>query len=302
MKPSYQKIDVDPAFPVRAIYMNSQPGRDLFYCHWHPNIEIIHVLEGKVRLYIDHIPHDLDVGDLCIINPNQVHFGNERNQIYSKVQLVVLSYDILPYSHDDLYFQKFIAPLQSGDYQLPTVLKKQPPSDLKLSADNYRNCRDLLLKLIDYGMHMFNGREIAVQGALLEFIAAMHHHQLLFSASDKGVKRIGSRNMAILEYVEENFTKALSVPTIAHHFNLSEDYFYRLFKKYTGQTHTTFINQLRIRYSKQLLRNTDMSISEISYEVGYASSSYYAKMFTRYNDLSPSQYRKQYAAKTDIYQ
>ena len=124
MKPSYQKIGVDPAFPVRAIYMNTQKGRDLFYSHWHPNIEIIHILEGKVLLYIDNIPHTLEPGDICIINPNQVHYGTEIDGIYSKVQLVVLNYDILPHPHDSVYYRKFIAPLQRGDLLLPTQKRK----------------------------------------------------------------------------------------------------------------------------------------------------------------------------------
>lgn len=294
MKPSYQKINVDPAFPVRAIYMSSQPNRDLFYCHWHPNIEIIHVLEGQVLLYIDNIPHKLEVGDICIINPNMVHYGNEVEGVNSKVHLVVLSYDILPFEHKDIYYQKYIAPLRSGDFMLPTILEKEVPTDSHLSPKEYQECRNILLKLIDYGTHLFNGREIAIQGAFLEFISAMYHKQLLVSTSKDHVSRIGSRNMAILEFVEENFTKPLDIPTIAKNFGLSEDYFYRIFKKYTGQTPTTFINQLRIRYSKQLLRNTDMSISEISYEVGFNSSSYYAKMFQRFNEVSASNYRKSY--------
>jgi len=295
MKPSYQKIVVDPAFPVRSIYMTSQKGRDLFYAHWHPNIEIIHVLEGEVLLFINNMPHKLKAGDLCIINPNQVHYGNEIDDTHSKVQLVVLSYDILPYDHQNIQYRKFIAPLRSGNFLLPTVLPQKLPAELSVSSADYLICRSLLLKLLDYGIHMFNGREIAIQGIFLEFIAAMHHHQLLLPTEGDKVKGISSRNMAILDYVEDNFTRQLDVPSIAAHFGLNEDYFYRLFKKYTGQTPTTFINQLRVRYSKQLLRNTDMSISEISYQVGYGSSSYYAKMFSRFNDQSPTSYRKSYS-------
>jgi len=293
-KPSYQKISLDPSFPVKAIYMYSQKNRDLFYCHWHHNLEIIHVIQGSVLLYIDNIPYTLKKDDICIINPNKVHYGNAIDNVDTKVHLAVLSYDILPYSKKDIIYQKYLLPLKMGDLLLPTLFPKNKPLEITISDDNYNLCRNILLNLLNYSGHIFYGKEIAVQGAFLEFIAAMYHYQLLISSSDKNASLISSRNLAILDYVESHFNEPLDIPSIAKHFNLNEDYFYRLFKKCTGQTPITYINQLRIHYSKQLLRNTDMSISEISYKVGFNSPSYFTKIFKRYSSCSPTKYRKNY--------
>lgn len=296
-KPQYQKIILDPAFPVKGIRMDSTIGRDLIYCHWHHNIEIIHVNKGRILIYINNEPYNLKKGDICIINPNQVHYGNAIEGVDSSVDLIILSYNILPYTHDQPMYQKYIAQLENGDLLLPTIIpsfeERNTEERTKEVRDN-KQYRDILLRLINYGGRVFNGREIAIQGAFLELIAAFYHNNKLVTNNPNKKIRHNSRSMAILDYVDNNFTKKLTVPEMANHFCVNEDYFYRLFKSYTGQTPITFIHQLRIRYAKQLLRNTYMTISEISYQVGFSSSSYFTRLFSKYTSESPTSYRKRY--------
>lgn len=289
VKPTYQKISTDPVFPVRAIHMHSEPKRDLIYCHWHPNIEIIHVTKGDVAIQLDNHQVHLTEGDICIINPNIVHFGNPVEAKDTSVHLVVLSYDILPYKTDDYLYQRYIAPLQKGSLLLPDVINN--PNKKKDTPSWEKACHHQLLKLIDFGDRPFAGRELAIQGIFLEILSLLYHHNQLIHAREVEDRLLSSRNRAILDYVEANFTSNLSITDIAKHFDINEDYFYRLFKTFTGQTPTVFISQLRIRYAKQLLRNTTLPISEIAFQVGYNSSSYFSKMFHRLVGISPRTYR-----------
>lgn len=288
-KPSYQKISVDPTFPVRAVTMHSENSRDLIYSHWHPFIEIIHITKGQVLMTIDKKQVQFNTGDICILNPNQVHFGNAPNGVDSEVELVVLSYDILPHQHSDSIYQKYILPLKNGDMLLPQVIL----SNNKINNIPFwqEECHGLLCRLIKYGGKGFAGREIAIQGVFMELLSVMYHHSCLISTKTDQKNQIRPRDMEILDYVENNFTASLSVPDIANHFGINEDYFYRIFKTTTGLTPITFIHQLRLRYAKQLLKNTDLSMTEISDRIGFNSSSYFSKLFSRNNGMTPTQYR-----------
>lgn len=294
IKPTYQKIITDPIFPVKAIHMHSEPERDLIYCHWHPNIEIIHVTKGQVQIKLDNHQVILNTGDICIINPNQVHYGNPTNDADTSVHLIVLSYGILPYNKDDSLYQKYIAPLERGLLLLPDVIRNP---DTKNDTPSWQKvCHSQLLKLIDYGDRPFSGRELAIQGAFLQVLSTLYHHNQLINSSAIKHRLLSSRNKSILDYIEANFTSDLSILGLAKHFDINEDYFYRLFKSCTGQTPTAFISQLRVRYSKQLLRNTALPISEIAFQVGYNSSSYFSKVFLRQVGLTPRNYRKNSSA------
>lgn len=291
-KPTYQKIEQDPVFPVSCIYMESQPSVDLFYCHWHPNIEIIYITEGAVDMRIDSKDFYLEQGDICIVNPNEVHFGTEHNGRYTYVDLMVLSYDILNQNLDDPIFQQLIQPLVQGHSKLPTVIKYFHKSNEQSTA--YKACLEIVLKLIKVGQNPHVGYELSIQGLFLQLLATFHQYQLLIPTDTVIHQGVGSREMAILRYMDQHFTKTLSISDMAKDFDISEDYFYKVFKKATGQTPINYILQLRVQYAKQLLKTTDMSISDIGYEVGFDSSSYFSKTFKKLTGLTPRKYRNNY--------
>lgn len=271
--------------------MHSEIGRDLIYCHWHPNLEIIHVTSGQVDIRLDSHWIHLNTGDICIVNPNQVHYGNPVEGSNASVHLVVLSYDILPYSKDDRYFLKYIYPLTQGDMLLPDVFRL--PTDEKNTPSWQRACHNHLLDLIASGDRPFSGRELAVQGIFLQFLSTLYHHQQLIQSHEVEYRLISPRNRAILDYMEANYRSNLGIPEIASKFDINTDYFHRLFKSLTGQTPTIFINQRRIRAAKQLLKKTSMPIGEIAFQSGFHSSSYFSKIFYRFEGTTPRSYRNE---------
>lgn len=107
---------------------------------------------------------------------------------------------------------------------------------------------------------------------------------------------IRDRNMKFIDemknYIQENFTKELSLDQVADHVGLNPDYLGKLFKKVEGQTFTDYLISLRMEKAKELLSERSLSIKQISYMVGYSDPNYFSRAFKKYVGISATQYEK----------
>ena len=92
-------------------------------------------------------------------------------------------------------------------------------------------------------------------------------------------------------YLETHFRESPSLKEISEYVGFNPTYFSELFKKVTGVTYTTRLNQLRIAYAKSLLTQ-GLSVSEACYACGFGSLSNFQHIFKKSTDTSPSEYRK----------
>jgi len=99
---------------------------------------------------------------------------------------------------------------------------------------------------------------------------------------------------AIYKYIHANYNETPDVNKVASSVHLSTAAFCRYFKKQTKMTFTEFVNQYRITQAKTLLLQ-DKSISEVCYEVGIESLSYFNKLFKKITGENPSVFKKRYA-------
>lgn len=95
-----------------------------------------------------------------------------------------------------------------------------------------------------------------------------------------------------IKYMKENIDRSISVKELADHINYSSPYLYSLFKEETGYSPIHYFNHLKIQKACQYLSFTDMSIKEISYELGFNDPFYFSRMFKKLMELSPSAYRE----------
>lgn len=93
------------------------------------------------------------------------------------------------------------------------------------------------------------------------------------------------------QYIRENIKEELDLETISNNFNLSAYYFSRSFKEVMGCNLTDYINTVRIKKAKELLKRNEMSIKEIGYEVGYSDPNYFSKVFKKYEGYTPTVYK-----------
>lgn len=92
-------------------------------------------------------------------------------------------------------------------------------------------------------------------------------------------------------YILRNLNNKLNVSEIAQLMNISSDYLEKLFKKEIGQTILGFIQSARAQRSQDLLKHTNMSISEIALIMGFSNASHYIKIYKSKYKITPSKHR-----------
>jgi AraC family transcriptional regulator, arabinose operon regulatory protein len=114
-----------------------------------------------------------------------------------------------------------------------------------------------------------------------------------FSEVD-AVKEKKSMIDATIGFMRDNLDKVLTVTDLAGQFNYSASHFLRLFKTRTGYTPIHYFNNLKVQKACQLLSFTDMSVKEISYELGFEDPLYFSRLFKKAMAMSPLKYRSEY--------
>ncbi len=114
--------------------------------------------------------------------------------------------------------------------------------------------------------------------------ALAHKHKLSSEA-----QRLVRKAMA---YLHEHFTETLTRRDIAEHVGLDEDYLTYCFRQELGMTPITYLNRYRVHQAKQLLKQTDKSVTAIALEVGFSDSGYFSRVFRREVGVAPEAFRR----------
>lgn len=96
----------------------------------------------------------------------------------------------------------------------------------------------------------------------------------------------------IKDYLENNFNSKIKIKDLTSNFYISRSELFYIFKKYTNSTIIGYLNTLRINKAKELLKDTNYSITEISQLVGFDSVQYFSRVFKKSIGNSPSKFRK----------
>ncbi|WP_037914063.1 helix-turn-helix transcriptional regulator [Actinacidiphila yeochonensis] len=94
-----------------------------------------------------------------------------------------------------------------------------------------------------------------------------------------------------IETMWKHYGEPVSLSDLADAAILSRFYFSRVFRQVTGTSPGRFLSAVRLHQAKELLRESELSVTEISYEVGYNSPGTFTSRFTRSVGLSPTRYR-----------
>ena len=282
MRKEYIKYPFD--LPIKISYLNIKN----YPIHWHNSMEIIYVLKGSLHIKIDTDSFMLNEKEVEIINSDEAHEiqGNGDNK--------VLIFNIDPY-----FFSKYYKDInnvffytnssnienQNGiEYDELKILLSEILCEYVQKLEDYDEEIEELLRTLLY--HLINN-----------FHYLTHEKEELKEKTEQL-----DRYHRIAKYIFNNYNNNITLQEIAKKEFLSPHYLSHEIKYATGYSFTDLINLTRVEESIKLLLDSDMSISEISEEIGFSHVRYYNKNFKVYYGCTPLQYRKKNVTTEKLYE
>jgi two-component system response regulator YesN len=152
-------------------------------------------------------------------------------------------------------------------------------------------------------MHKYSHIEIpfAHNSVILELIEKKYYLyeiiQYFNEQFDMIIRAIGSGSNEyifddILYYIEHNYSASLKLESIASLFGYNSSYLGKLFTQKMNQSFNSYLDEVRITHSVELLDSTDLKVYEIAARVGYSNVNYFHQKFKKIKGMSPAEYRK----------
>lgn len=254
--------------------------------HFHNDYEIVYVKTSTGKRVIgDHV-NSFQEGDIVFVGPGLSHaWFNDRKYYEENTELRAKSVVI--------YLRKNW--LEEGILSMPQTDK------LKRLLDHARRgvcfTGDTNLKIAAHltGIADTEGLwQVTNLFTILSLMSESTDYQLLSGLnyqSNQNENETGRLNR-VYEYVTHNFSEEIRLKDVADIANMSSNAFCRYFHSRTQKNFSQFVNEIRVGHACQLLKNKDLTVTEISYESGYQSITNFNKFFRRITGKSPMEYRK----------
>ena len=95
-------------------------------------------------------------------------------------------------------------------------------------------------------------------------------------------------------YVQQHYSEPITLESVCEAVGFSPSYFSALFKRETGENFVRYLTRVRIDRAKELLQQTNLSVTEVCSRVGYNDLKHFTQTFKKETSLSPAQYRRLY--------
>lgn len=249
-----------------------------FLPHWHDEFEMIYLENGLANFSIDGSLYKLVPGQFLFVNCGSIHSGQAVDN--PEAYAIVFHLRMLFSDEVDICKNKYLIPLQNRKVLVSSFIQDE-------------NVKEDICEIIKYFKQKDYGYELMIKGLLFKIIFRLFNNNYVkkdLHDKDFGFKL--EKIKTVLDYINSNYSTPLKIEELSKMANLSKFYFCRLFKEITHLTPVDYINKFRIERAVEFIKNTDMSISDIAFEVGFNNISYFIKIFKRYIGVTPLQYKK----------
>ncbi len=266
MKPLYENRQSDFAFRDNTRY----PLQCNAHLHYH--LELLCLLDGETRAYVDSCEYQLEAGDIFLIFPNQIH----RFETYEKENylLFIVNPDMMPELCRLFTTALPISGVVRGAAKDPVLLER-----LRAMAE-----------MCDAEDHPY--RDVVLKGQMLSFFGELLRRMELTKPREGDSQSL----KAVVRYCSQNFTKELSLEILERELHISKYYISHLFSHKLNMRFNDYINSLRISDACRYLRQENRSVTEISELVGFSTLRTFNRAFIKQIGMTPSQYRKSIAS------
>ena len=291
MRLLYQELSFLPAKYIN-VYKEELPHFTVPW-HYHPEIEIMYILEGTgIRFVGDHV-EKYQVGDLCMVGSSLPHEWRSDEAFFKKeVNLRSSCYCL--FIRKELFGTVL---LNMPEMQAVRNLIERTSRGIKFTG---KAREEIGMKINEYAGES-GANKIAKLILLLEQMATTDEYELLASVGyTRYTLNSGDfeRFNKIYCHIMEHFARPVRLEEVASLVGLTPNAFCRYFKERTKKTFVQYLNDVRIGHAKKLLIEGKLTISSISLDSGFNSLSNFIEHFKRSTRMLPSEYQHRYHKQT----
>lgn len=272
----FEKQIYSEDFPIniRVIELDEYP------IHYHQDLELIFVMQGKIALRNGACEYELSEGAVFTNTAHEVHklTGIEEKSVIATIHI------------ETEFFKQYFPSLSRACYRTYSKDSNNPKQ---------KHIREMVSKILSSYINKAPGyiaECVSMMVQLIEYIDenfTVFHFEgdklVNFEAEDE---QTISRINRIVRYIYGNYNQKITLKELAKREYLSEFYLSHVIKDYTGLNFRDFLSFARAEWSEISLLGTDDKISKIAKNAGFSTTDYYEKFFEKWFGLRPSEYRK----------
>jgi xylan 1,4-beta-xylosidase len=246
--------------------------------NWHKEIEILFVLKGNVQIKIRDNNYILSQDDIILINSYEMH------------EIAPLGEDIviLVFQLDPCYYQKYYPNFTEIIFHLnSTTVSKD--------INTYNTLKENLVIMMWYRLNedkIYQIKLLKQSLALVELLIGHFVKTMIYDRNNND--RSQQRLISIIEYINKNYHKKLTLSEVAEKEYISIYYLSKFFKNKVGIGFNKYLNLFRLNKSMNDLLNSNKMILDIALDHGFPSVKAYTTLFKKTYKETPSSFRKKY--------
>ena len=257
----------------------------------HSFCELIYVDKGRLSVSAENYTGDLSVNQLIIHRPDEVHSLSTSDSIAPNV--IIIGFEcqcdaLLPFSRAPVTLSpehtKALARIMAEGMSI-----YEPPYDIPNTV--------YMKKRKDFPFGADQMMKIGLESFLITLVRDFSENKKTAEpAHDTSLGNI----QAIHQYVTENYNTKITLDNLCFLFGTNKTTLCKSFRQEYGTTILNYINSLKIREAKALLRQKKMNTTQIAESLGYESIHYFCRQFKKSTGLSPTEYAKSIRSKLNM--
>jgi AraC-like DNA-binding protein len=256
-----------------------------FPLHSHEELELNFILnaKGAKRVVGDHIAEIEDV-ELVLVGSNLPHVWQTHKCKSKEIREITIQF------HKDLFDEKF---LRRNQLSFIRTMLERSARGIQFSKQTIEQITPRLLVLNQ--KHGFDS-VLELMSILHDLSVSRNMHTLSDATFNNAEFSYNSRRIRkAMDYMNQNFQKAITLTEVARLANMTDVSFSRFFKARTGITFMDSLLEMRLGHASRLLIDTTQSVSEVAYNCGFNNISNFNRLFKKKKGCTPKEFRENYS-------
>ncbi len=250
--------------------------------HYHDYYEIYYMLSGQRIYFIRDRSYSVQQGDLVFISKHELHKTMQSGDA-SHERIIIHMDDAMLGKLAGTHVSFLLTPFEQQSHIIRLPMQEQLAT------------AQLMSRMLAEIRQQPAGFELFPSYAVTELLlTAARYIQQSEPMPLHHATPMHAKISEVIRYINAHFGEPLRLDELAKHFFISPYYLSRMFKELTGFTFSDYIILTRMKEAQRLLRESDISITDIAAAVGFDNFSHFGKTFKKITHVSPRQYRKQY--------